>query len=723
MDQQELLVHVTASSRLRDDRGYRSLALQLQTFELAAITHVYGFVGLASGEPANHRLTTSGLSFHETNTTKPACSIRPPSREEVVVNVLEDVQVVATPTMGISTQVSSEPEPAAATVQSGGHLNSTIRESSIDQIDLEEGLGVGRSGKSGIGARWMGNKISRAHQLSNNPPFKNPFPNIDPSDLASQAVRTPAAKRPRTAPADATGTIQVPRTLNTAHKRSASDSLLDGSFMTSSTVSDSELAKDSVYSRSEGSQRAVAELTAGASPAVEREYLRPTKQRRLGRLDDQDFVIMDEADAITEMDTGTCTEDIENALGRNYLVRPPPGCTGPFFLRDRSEDWTSPPEPSGTDSSRGVSSTLSPSQPLALRLSQTRKSPSTPPRENREVDLTVEDHELADPETHDVPARRLPSSSWHRSQSSAKLDFDAVEEPPTSATRSFLRDGNLSIHTTKHKDDQSSCSPSLDSSRRYDFTSRIRNLPDLIQAPPSPIGKGVFTTHVSLALSTLIARLPLAQYFRPATVTRDVGLLERGYWMIRVKIASINEVTEARRALSKDELFKALQGRLDEVNSTQRDNQYEVWKAASGDFAGQGASKRRDLWTEDEFLGFWDVLTKYVEDGKAGHGLSVAKDWDCEALTPARSSPIYARIRVYTWGEVVGHIWIALWVLSDKRTAYVPMEWLSADGSMVVKMSGSRQRGGKLGPWVLKRSPGGKGSWGVATAIGTPPCN
>jgi hypothetical protein len=133
-------------------------------------------------------------------------------------------------------------------------------------------------------------------------------------------------------------------------------------------------------------------------------------------------------------------------------------------------------------------------------------------------------------------------------------------------------------------------------------------------------------------------------------------------------------------------------------------------------------SKRSDLWTEAEFLGFWEALTKFVEEGKAGHGISVAKDWADEALTPGRyTQSTYARIRVYTWGELVGHMWIVLWVLSDKKTVYIPMEWVSSDDTVVVRMSGNRCKGGKLGLWVPKGSPGGKGCWGIET--GTPPGN
>jgi hypothetical protein len=218
----------------------------------------------------------------------------------------------------------------------------------------------------------------------------------------------------------------------------------------------------------------------------------------------------------------------------------------------------------------------------------------------------------------------------------------------------------------------------------------------------------------------MITRLPLAKHFRPVTVTRDVRVLERGHWSLRVKIASEGEVAEARRPLEKSEIVTAMDEYMAGANSIEREARYASWKVAGEKLSQLGLSKRCDLWTEAEFLHFWESLKNYVEDGKAGHGLSVAKDWAEEAVTPGRSTQsTYARIRIYTWGEVLGHIWIALWVLSDKKTAYIPMEWVSTDDTVVVAMSGNRHKGGRLGPWVPKGSPGGKGSWGVATS--TPP--
>jgi hypothetical protein len=52
--------------------------------------------------------------------------------------------------------------------------------------------------------------------------------------------------------------------------------------------------------------------------------------------------------------------------------------------------------------------------------------------------------------------------------------------------------------------------------------------------------------------------------------------------------------------------------------------------------------------------------------------------------------------------------------MSDKLTAYIPMEWRAGDNSMVIKMSGYRRKHGVLGDWVYKGPAGEKGIWGIA---------
>ena len=39
-------------------------------------------------------------------------------------------------------------------------------------------------------------------------------------------------------------------------------------------------------------------------------------------------------------------------------------------------------------------------------------------------------------------------------------------------------------------------------------------------------------------------------------------------------------------------------------------------------------------------------------------------------------------LKVYTWGEVIPHMWLWMWVISNKLTAYIPMEWRAGDDNV-----------------------------------------
>lgn len=724
MDQQEVLIHVAAPSRLRHDRNYQSLADQLSMFEVAAMMPVYGFVGLVSDGSDLITLPETNISFFKITMAKPAAWTRPPRSLRVAVD--SEVEVLGTSNMTESALPSAESDMRPNSTSLDSFVDETpaqrkARAASPECEDYDQaGLKAKRLGQWQVVKGLHSDTMIRARRKRNNPPYRNPFHGTkQPSDTTETDLQTPQAARPRTAPAGSTGTIQIARTLSATHKRSASDSFLDGSIATPSTVSDSQPSMSRAAYEVCGHQPRQGQRAHPEPPKISDVTdagldLQPAKRRRL-RLSDNDDLVMEETARVND------PSQFESMFIREHLVRPPPGCQGPYFLRDRSEDWTSPPEISLSNQSPDtVSSTLSPSQPLVFRLSQTRLSPtSTQP--SPPVDLTSDSptETRIIQKINNVQQRSSPiRPSTH---SLPRVHSDPSNSSPDSTTRSFYHNPSPSVRPARGRTIHSSGSSSTEDSRRYDFTSSIKSLPDRIEAPLPPTGSGPFTTHVSGALSTMIARLPLAKHFRPVTVARDVRVLERGHWSIRVKIASEKEVAEARRPLEQSEIVTALNRRMVGATSREREQRYESWKAAGEKLSQLGLSKRCDLWTEAEFLDFWKSLKSYVEDGKAGHGLSVAKDWAEEHLTPGRSTQsTYARIRIYTWGEVVGHVWVALWVLSDKKTAYIPMEWIASDEAVVVTMSGNRRKGGKLGPWVPKGSPGGQGSWGVAA--GTPPC-
>lgn len=717
MDQQEVLVHVAAPSRLRDDRRYQSLADQLWKFEVAAVTHVYGFVGLISKNNNCNSMMEANVSFCEVTMTKPAPWFRPAASVREAASF--DME---------GPRTSPAKDPTAPSIELHRHSNleslgSFVSETPSRQKDRAISLEFGNHHQAGLKPKRLGQRQSVAAPLArttrNNPAYKNPFHGTTiSSDASVLALQTPQPVRPRTAPAGSTGTIQIAGTMSLARKRSASDAFVDDSFAATSIISDSQYQLEEVdgkaYSRQHPQRpRAHIKSTEDAGKMNSELDIQPVKRRRL--------TLLDNAAPVTAgivRDSGTV--QLVGTSVRDHLVRPPLGCQGPYFLRDRSEDWTSPPEPStSAPSSNTVSSTLSPSQPLALRLSQTRISPK-PAQPVPPVDLTSNSPSQVRAVQRGDGMEEPSQRSQPPAHSSPLVSSDPFDSSPIPATRSFFHNSSSPVRCTKGQKTHSARSSSTEDGRRFDFTGSIKSLPDTIEAPPPPTGTGPFVTHVSSALSIMITRLPLAKHFRPVTVARDVRVLERGHWSIRVKIASEREVADARRPLEQCHIVTALNEHMAGANSLEREARYDSWKAAGGKLSQLGLSKRCDLWTEAEFLAFWESLKAYVEDGKAGHGLSVAKDWAAEAVTPGRSTQsAYARIRVYTWAEVLGHMWVALWVLSDKKTAYIPMEWLSTDDTVVVTMSGNRYKGGRLGPWIPKGSPGGKGSWGIAA--GTPP--
>jgi hypothetical protein len=111
------------------------------------------------------------------------------------------------------------------------------------------------------------------------------------------------------------------------------------------------------------------------------------------------------------------------------------------------------------------------------------------------------------------------------------------------------------------------------------------------------------------------------------------------------------------------------------------------------------------LWTEMEFGQFWQNMTQFVQAGKAG--------WGTRLIREAKGETLWT-IRLFTWGELVGHLWLVLWVLSDKLTADIAMQWIAGDNAAVVKMSGGKNKEGRLGAWLRKGPAGEGGVYGIA---------
>jgi hypothetical protein len=217
--------------------------------------------------------------------------------------------------------------------------------------------------------------------------------------------------------------------------------------------------------------------------------------------------------------------------------------------------------------------------------------------------------------------------------------------------------------------------------------SSISCLPTAIHAPTPPVGHARYTTHITLSLRTLAARLPLATSFRPVLVRRDINVLERGYWRLRIPVSP---------------------------NSA-------VWQGDSDMRSGERSCGRDKPWSEQAFLQFWHTFATHVQSGGSGWALSIYReDPNCTQMglldrsneTGQRNSTMSVVLKVACWGEILGHIYLILWVLSDKKTEALQMEWRDAAEEVVVKMGG-RQREGRLGEYGFKGGRGAEGVWGI----------
>ncbi|EXJ74423.1 uncharacterized protein A1O5_02719 [Cladophialophora psammophila CBS 110553] len=134
---------------------------------------------------------------------------------------------------------------------------------------------------------------------------------------------------------------------------------------------------------------------------------------------------------------------------------------------------------------------------------------------------------------------------------------------------------------------------------------QIRLLPAEIRAPNPQGGQMEFTTHLTKTLKKMTnGEAPLLKHFRPAFVSRDIQVLERGYWQFWIKIAEESIVKESRQPP---------RATLKLLGSTARK---ERGKAAG---VRELKTPVHALWTECEFLQFWKNVTLVIESDQGIH--------------------------------------------------------------------------------------------------------
>ncbi|OOQ84163.1 hypothetical protein PEBR_31603 [Penicillium brasilianum] len=218
-----------------------------------------------------------------------------------------------------------------------------------------------------------------------------------------------------------------------------------------------------------------------------------------------------------------------------------------------------------------------------------------------------------------------------------------------------------------------------------------KSLPLTLRPPPPPISTSTFKTHITPTLAMLIERLKPARTYKPTHQSRELDTLERGYWAMRVNIAA----TESAPAREKGRKGNNHKGDL-----------------GAGAGASTGPSPNPQTWTEPQFSHFWTFLSSFIaKDARAGWGVwciaeRVDPDPDPDpapnplnaATNKARNTtittttataddtPTPVLIKVYAWGEVAMHIYLMLYLASERRVRGMGLRWVDSWEEVVIQM-------------------------------------
>lgn len=191
----------------------------------------------------------------------------------------------------------------------------------------------------------------------------------------------------------------------------------------------------------------------------------------------------------------------------------------------------------------------------------------------------------------------------------------------------------------------------------------LDEIPLEIRGPNPQVSNEKFRTHVTPTLQALADRMKLSSRFSPSQQTRALHPLERGYWFIQ-NLTIKNDTDESEIAPQTTN------------NSTQQ------------------------IWTLSFFSRFWYFLRDFLVEGRAGWGVwclleessSSSSSSSCpESLDSGEERPTTAKsvnLKIYTWGEVAPHIYMLLFLATERRIRKLQdaVEWRDARDEIVIKM-------------------------------------
>lgn len=80
---------------------------------------------------------------------------------------------------------------------------------------------------------------------------------------------------------------------------------------------------------------------------------------------------------------------------------------------------------------------------------------------------------------------------------------------------------------------------------------------------------------------------------------------------------------------------------------------------------------------------FWTFLTQFIGSGRAGFGVRCFRENVVDENGESGGEEV---AKIYCWGEVVGEVWLLLFLASDRKVIGAGAKWIDAGGEAVVVM-------------------------------------
>ncbi|PYH43875.1 uncharacterized protein BP01DRAFT_358065 [Aspergillus saccharolyticus JOP 1030-1] len=254
-----------------------------------------------------------------------------------------------------------------------------------------------------------------------------------------------------------------------------------------------------------------------------------------------------------------------------------------------------------------------------------------------------------------------------------RADPPRIPENGTSDNPLTRRQHKQSRKQSRH-DNKPSTSPSLEEFSVHDtpgpdapFSTEntLVTTPVKIQPPLPPISRSPFESHITPTLSMLVTRLRSGRTYTPVKQFRDLDALERGYWFLLINLVPDDAPLSAAAA-------------------------------------GGSSINTHTIWDITLFNRFWTFLSEFISEGRAGWGvwciledapspapLQPGNRATASAATPSSGTEVATQrltLKVYAWGEVALHVYLLLFLASERRIRRMGAQWRDGGDVVIIEM-------------------------------------